>query len=128
MQQQLAATDQGRLLGLLDLLIGNGDRNGNNWIIDPDGRIWGIDHAHSFDQGDGGGVSDFADPIMIRRLDPDDKIVDFHPDDAREAARRIAELRPAIDRPGVWPSVNDMLDTLEQLARHGDPDAPRRIL
>ncbi|MEV0402857.1 amidoligase family protein [Actinoallomurus sp. NPDC050550] len=38
----------GRLLGLLDVLIGNADRHNANWIIDEHGNVVGIDHNNAF--------------------------------------------------------------------------------
>jgi hypothetical protein len=39
---------QHRRLIILDVIIGNQDRNNENWRLDADGRIWGIDHGGSF--------------------------------------------------------------------------------
>jgi hypothetical protein len=43
----LRASDEGRRLGLADLLMGNTDRNGGNLLIDGD-RIGAIDHGSAF--------------------------------------------------------------------------------
>jgi hypothetical protein len=40
-----AASDAGRLLGLLDVLVSNGDRNAGTIVITPSGDIVGIFHA-----------------------------------------------------------------------------------
>lgn len=41
-------TDDGKLLGLLDILTGNPDRSGDNWLILPGGRIASIDMGSAF--------------------------------------------------------------------------------
>lgn len=40
-----ADSTDGRLIGLLDLLISNQDRHGGNWLVLGDGSITGIDHG-----------------------------------------------------------------------------------
>lgn len=44
LDRQFAETDQGRLLGLFDMLVHNQDRHEGNWLISDDG-IHGIDHT-----------------------------------------------------------------------------------
>lgn len=41
-------SDDGLLLGLLDVLTANGDRNNGNYINTPDGRVVGIDGGEAF--------------------------------------------------------------------------------
>lgn len=48
-RQAAIDSDMGRLLGVLDLLIDNDDRNSGNWLLDDAGRPHGIDHALSWD-------------------------------------------------------------------------------
>jgi hypothetical protein len=31
----------------LDVIMYNADRHGGNWVIDPSGRTWAIDHGHA---------------------------------------------------------------------------------
>lgn len=38
-------TEQGRRLGLLDLLISNQDRHSGNWLVAAQGEVAGIDHS-----------------------------------------------------------------------------------
>ncbi|SDH67470.1 phage prohead protease, HK97 family [Sinosporangium album] len=45
-----ADTDSGRLLGLLDLVIDNYDRNPGNWLVLDDGSVAGIDHGAAWEQ------------------------------------------------------------------------------
>jgi phosphoinositide 3-/4-kinase-like protein len=44
-QADFRASREGLLIGLLDLLIGNGDRHNGNIMITPEGRVVGIDHG-----------------------------------------------------------------------------------
>ncbi|WP_431941459.1 FHA domain-containing protein [Nocardia grenadensis] len=41
-------TPSGNRLGLLDALIDVPDRGAENWMIDPTGDVWGIDHSLAF--------------------------------------------------------------------------------
>lgn len=60
---QFARIDDGVLLGLLDHLIGNEDRNGGNWLISADGkRLAGIDHGNAWVH------SNDVDPVMPQTL------------------------------------------------------------
>ncbi|MBF6171555.1 FHA domain-containing protein [Nocardia blacklockiae] len=43
--------------GVMDVLIRLPDRNGDNWMVDPDGNVWGIDHSRAFEK--------FADEIYV---------------------------------------------------------------
>jgi len=57
----ILASDDGRMIGLSDILIGNTDRNTGNWIQMADSRLAGIDHGFAFSPGMFDGVaSDFA--------------------------------------------------------------------
>nr|WP_221374386.1 hypothetical protein [Actinoplanes polyasparticus] len=47
-------SDDGRKLGVLDLIIGNGDRHTENWLVREDGTIAGIDHGLSWRSTTGG--------------------------------------------------------------------------
>jgi hypothetical protein len=42
-------SDDGRLMGLADFIMGNEDRNPGNWIKTADGHIVGIDHGRAFE-------------------------------------------------------------------------------
>src|SRR5690606_41303151 len=46
--RQAIDSDEGKLLGLLDLLTMNIDRNQGNWMIDQRGRLIPIDHGAAF--------------------------------------------------------------------------------
>lgn len=100
-------TDEGRLLGLFDMLVQNGDRHEGNWLITNTGIV-GIDHSH----GNTSEISDteythwtdspFAHHFMWGdRETPEGKggyaymglaDNDMHPDDLALIGRRIAAL------------------------------------
>ncbi|WP_063036383.1 FHA domain-containing protein [Nocardia grenadensis] len=47
-ETQFHGTPSGNRLGLLDALIDVPDRGAENWMIDPTGDVWGIDHSLAF--------------------------------------------------------------------------------
>ena len=101
-------TDQGRLLGLFDMLIQNRDRHEGNWLVLADGTPVGIDHTHM----DTSQVTDteasywtdspFARHFMWGDQIPDEGFGavavdgladnDMHRDDMAVIARRVAAL------------------------------------
>jgi hypothetical protein len=108
-------TDQGRLLGLFDMVTHNRDRHEGNWLVLPDGTPVGIDHtaidtstevhmekAYWTD-------SPFARHFMFGEQVPEEGYGavaylgladnDMHPDDLSLIARRIAAL---YDEGGVF--------------------------
>ena len=42
-------SDEAVLIGVLDLLIENDDRQGSNWLVTPEGKPFAIDHGQSFE-------------------------------------------------------------------------------
>jgi hypothetical protein len=101
-------TDQGRLLGLFDMLTQNTDRHEGNWLVLADGTPVGIDHTHL----DTSQVTDteytyWTDSPFARHFMWGDRIPgegfgavavdgladnDMSPDDLSLIARRIAAL------------------------------------
>lgn len=47
----LADSPAGRRMGLLDIALGNTDRNSGNWLVGDDGRLVAIDHGYAFIEG-----------------------------------------------------------------------------
>ena len=62
----LAATKEGRMMGLLDQLIANTDRHNGNWLIEKDGHIHPIDHGYAFGNRPGSPLKNGAKPDLIR--------------------------------------------------------------
>jgi hypothetical protein len=101
-------TDQGRLLGLFDMLTQNRDRHEGNWLVLADGTPVGIDHtALDTSQITDVEQSYWTDSPFARHFMWGDKIPDegfgavavegladndMHPDDMDAIARRIAAL------------------------------------
>ncbi|MER7454579.1 FHA domain-containing protein [Nocardia beijingensis] len=55
--QDVISGPAGLRQGVMDVLIRVPDRNGDNWMVDPDGNVWGIDHSRAFE--------DFADSHYV---------------------------------------------------------------
>lgn len=122
-------SDDGLRLGLLDALIGNGDRHNFNWIIAPDGRPVGIDHGESFGHRDWAGRSlpldqppdltadypGFTPNFFAHGRWHDN---DLHPDDVALIRERVAALRGEFERLGV-PEWHDMvMARLDAIGEH----------
>jgi len=74
--------DDATKLGLLDVLVINGDRTPGNYLVDAQGKVWGIDHGRAFDmtvqadydpKGDGPPRLKFADFARIFIENPESK-------------------------------------------------------
>jgi hypothetical protein len=46
-RNEIVASDDGKLMGLFDVLIRNRDRSIGNWMVSNDNRLFAIDHGHS---------------------------------------------------------------------------------
>jgi len=106
----------GLLLGVLDAVIDNCDRNAGNWIICDDGTIAGIDHtavrtgegrpgpvAGTTEPGEGAVRSPFAERWLARRGDSGDpEWIDnvLHPADVDLWLPAILALQPHFDQRG----------------------------
>lgn len=95
-------SDQGKLLGLADLLTGQADRNSGGWIMDDSGRLTGIDNGASF-LGKLPTVSAFGAYL----LDDPDTITghnDYTPADMALLRQRLQALQPLFQQSkrGAW--------------------------
>jgi hypothetical protein len=106
-------SDDAYLLGLLDVLISNGDRHPGNWLRAPGERVVGIDHGEAFgEQHETGRDGDAKPPQKLRlpgftgnfiKISPwTGKSVwlesnDLHPEDAQLMRQRLLALRHEID-------------------------------
>lgn len=132
---QYTETNDGRLLGLADYLMGNTDRNEGNWILREVGgrtEISAIDHGYAFfgqrgtdtpagffteylrDQGPTGGYA----------LRPQ---VDLNPADLAVVRVRLDALRDRFVEAGRKSWHDAMLRRLRALEKRADPVAPVRI-
>jgi len=125
-EQQFAATDAGIMIGLVDIIGSHADRHPANWIVDPNGIPVAIDNADTFDpdgyQGSGG-LTYARSPFAYNFVGLDSRgnvqWVDnpMHPDDIREARRRLEKLYRSSG--GLqWHSRDGVMDVLDSLERH----------
>lgn len=121
--RQAIDSDEGKLLGLLDLLTMNIDRNQGNWMLDQRGRLIPIDHGAAFVNSLGDPAADleyvnspFADHYKADR----DQLKDnpLTPADVEEIRRRLNELRPDFAHMGRESWLDYALAVLDLLAGH----------
>lgn len=116
--------DDANLIGLLDALTSNPDRNTGNWMLTPDGHAIPIDHGHAY-------MSIDMDTATFNPVNPtgpihingigfvDNYIGGSNPltkADVAEVRRRLEGLRPDFDHLGkaAWLDYSlRVLDTLE---------------
>lgn len=136
-QAAIMESDDGHLVGLLDVLVANTDRNGGNWIV-RDGRPVAIDHGFAWNETvEPVTTSPFAAP-MVDLGEPDRfgyhpapvmrPTNDLSPADLALVRERILALRPDFDRLGRrdwWDRMEGRLAELERGAR-GSRDRIRR--
>ncbi len=110
-------TDDGRLIGLLDLITGNSDRGSGNWIVRPeDGRIVSIDMGTAFDPATfaGGNEGNFAYHFAFDgRWKPND----MDPRDMAAIRARLEALKPEFDRLGRDAWYRQMMSRFEQIEK-----------
>ncbi len=91
----------GRLIGLLDLLLNNRDRHPFNWLVLDDHSIVAIDHGLSDFRHDAGKIddaglwpwNDFTEQYLERRVGGGTLAEnDWHPDDLQVIKRRLEAL------------------------------------
>ena len=96
-------TEQGRRLGLLDLLVSNQDRHGGNWLVGAHGEVAGIDHSLA-DLGAGTRRWDADSPFVESYLQFDHTtgmyaLLPIEDMDRAEAEQIGARLRALFDDP-----------------------------
>lgn len=112
-------SDEGRRLGLADHIIGNRDRNAENWFQTPDGRLVGIDHGMSFDT-NRFSTSPFALPLYDRSdpVFPKLRPNGFTKTDMDVVGQRLAALRPEFEKRGRADWHDSMMRRHRELADH----------
>lgn len=148
-------SDQGRLIGILDLITGNWDRNPGNYMITGDGRpvpidhglLWNLDDPMVGQTGEAPGrVSPFARHFVGGGGNPFAALFggggggsyqdhDMSPDDMAEIRRRLEALRPDFQHVGQEAWLDFSLRRLDALTLHakgkfnrvapGGPPRPR---
>lgn len=119
------ASDDGAVMGLLDLLVNNVDRNDGNWMLDSSGRLVAIDHGVAYGETVGVGKEPSLGPhspftARFKDLDSDEPRANpLTDEDVSEVRRRLERLRPEFERidRGHWLDYSlRMLDLLGQHA------------
>lgn len=98
-------SDDGRLIGLADLLMAHGDRHVGNWIRDR-GRLVAIDHGEAFQFDDrflpgssSLGFGEYLSELQGSRIVVGTNI-DLHPDDVALVRARLVALRAEFEQRG----------------------------
>ncbi|HEX7160543.1 MAG TPA: hypothetical protein VF223_04810, partial [Trebonia sp.] len=118
-------SDDGKLMGLLDMLIGERDRHADNWIIRAsDGRLVPIDMGSAFLPGTGPGniASRFAENLFVTndpvRLFPTWKATnDLSKADLAIIRGRLEALKPEFVAAGHLPWYNAMMVRLREIEK-----------
>ncbi len=117
----IVPTRQGRLLGLADALMLNGDRATGNWIMNDDELI-PIDHGLAFAFTTPAGAS--ASPFARHLTTPDGfdwtDTNDYHPEDMATIRARLEALRAqfeALGRGAWWKAMMKRFEVLSKAAK-----------
>lgn len=104
-------TDEGRRLGLLDVLVGNIDRNMGNWLVDSDGHVVPIDHGLAW------GDAAYDPTFKFIRNNPFTEGMEqenpFTREDLAEVRNRLEQLRPDFEHLGKSAWLDYSLRALE---------------
>jgi hypothetical protein len=130
---QYRDSEEGRLLGLADVLMGNGDREPANWYVTDDGHLAGIDHGGAFRGNEfSGGTSGFA-RYLVGDLNQHGaatswrSTIDLDPAMLAELRQRLEGLRPEFDRVGRQDWYAQMLGRLSEIEHRAVAPAPTAI-
>ncbi|EEP73512.1 phage protein [Micromonospora sp. ATCC 39149] len=112
-----------KLLGLVDQLTGNGDRNPGNIMVTDSGRLVGIDHGFAWGLLD---LDDQPGPVQddktrpARHFSVGGEWVDnpLTPRDVARLRQRLEALRPDFELLGAGPWLDYALGIVDELAPH----------
>ncbi len=127
---EVISSPAGMRQGVMDVLIRMPDRNGDNWMVDPDGNVWGIDHSRAFEN-----LTDaqyvpgpFAENFL--RYGPNDEILfrEHHltRPEMLEIRQRVEELSPVFSAAGRRDWYDAMLQRMTALEDHAAPGGDSR--
>ncbi len=113
--QDLIDSDQGRLLGLHDVLVGNADRSPGNFMIDK-GRLTAIDHGYGFQASPMAGLQSpfaahYSGGSAFRFADR----IDISPGDMATVRGRLTDLRGDFEALGRGRWHDEMMDRVDRL-------------
>jgi hypothetical protein len=124
---ELAESDQGVLLGLLDIVISNPDRHAGNYLVGDDEAIFPFDHSLSFGQhGSAGLSSGFSGPFMNEAMNDWPDKIDVSPDDMAVIRKRLDGLRGDFERLDRIDWFDQMIENLNVIASRAN-GARRRV-
>lgn len=118
------SSPSGRLVGLLDLMTVNGDRNTGNWMVKDDGSIVAIDHGHAYLVGvglDGQRIRPFLlrNAFTAQLVDDGGKRLvpnDFDPSELAAMRTRLEARRPDFEHIGRGRWLDYSLAVLDAVA------------
>ncbi|WP_066360285.1 phage minor capsid protein [Herbidospora mongoliensis] len=90
-------TDEGRRLGLLDVLTGNIDRNMGNWLVDSEGHVVPIDHGLAWGDASYDPTFKFIRNPFTEGMEQENP---FTAEDLAEVRQRLEQLRPDFEHLG----------------------------
>lgn len=137
--QRIADTQDGRMMGLLDLLIDNSDRHNGNWLIRPDGRYVPIDHGYAFAGRPGRRLPDPRTAKRVRSgfaehyyAPPGGRDLtwthnDLTKGDVVEIRRRLEKLRPDFDHVGRADWHRFMMERLDEIGQNANGTRSRLL-
>ena len=103
----VTGSPDGRLLGLVDAVIRNGDRNASNWKLRPDGRIGPIDGGLAF--ASAGPTKPFGSYIVDQGADLGQ---------VRMVRQKVKQLRPEFERLDRMSWYDQTLKALDETELH----------
>lgn len=123
---EILGSDDGFRMGLLDVLVGNPDRHGFNWMVDDQDRLYPIDHGLAFVNLKGTNFSDAGRSPFAREhfIHPDGRFKEniLSRRDVRWLRQQVEALAPEflrVGQPALYTQVQNRLRQLEIRARGG---------
>ncbi|MEU2043443.1 hypothetical protein [Nocardia niwae] len=120
--QEVLSGPAGMRQGVMDVLIRMPDRNSDNWMVDPAGNVWGIDHSRAFENFPD--AQYVAGPFAENFLRYGDNLEILWNDHAltrpelHEIRRRVEELSPVFHAAGHRDWYDGMLQRMTALEEH----------
>ncbi|WP_327147445.1 FHA domain-containing protein [Nocardia sp. NBC_01329] len=121
-ENRFHGTPSASRLGVLDAVIDVPDRNAENWMVDPTGDVWGIDHSLAFEPD--GRIGAFAKQFLDHG--PAEGTVqwkehDFSRAEVSEIRQRVDELQPVFSALGRNEWHEGVIQRLDGMAEAAPP-------